>query len=306
MKIKRFLSKYALRGEGVRSLILLVLLFEVFAFASPFVSFVQRASNQAAVLPAVLGLLTNEERTIQNIGTLTESELLQKAAQLKAEDMAEKGYFAHTSPEGKSPWYWVRLAGYDYTHAGENLAVNFKNSEDVTRAWMNSPSHRDNIIRPIYTEVGTGIAKGIYKGKETEFIAQIYARPAQSVRGGADEAVAQGVGVAVAATTDTRVLGAIDEVMKEPIVQADPIEVSFSDEIATIAIAGVVGLIVVGGALALFSMRHPVITINILAVIAVVGFAGLLGMYTLMPVDPETSHIEYTIKTEYNEYTTQW
>ena len=47
------------------------------------------------------------------------------AAQAKADDMATKGYFAHTSPDGKNSWYWFKQAGYTFTYAGENLALDF-------------------------------------------------------------------------------------------------------------------------------------------------------------------------------------
>lgn len=131
----------------------------------------------AAVLPSILSDLTNEERRTQNLSTLTVSPILNNAAQMKANDMATKGYFAHTSPEGITPWYWLVQAGYQYQYAGENLAINFSDSKDVTTAWMNSPTHRANIVKENYTEVGTGIATGIYKGKETVFVAQVYANP---------------------------------------------------------------------------------------------------------------------------------
>ena len=96
---------------------------------------------------------------------------------MKARDMAEKGYFAHTSPDGKNPWYWLEQAGYKYQYAGENLAVNFNDSKDVTEAWMQSPTHRANIVKNKYTEVGTGVATGIYEGRKAVFAVQLYANP---------------------------------------------------------------------------------------------------------------------------------
>lgn len=131
------------------------------------------------MLPGVLSLLTNEERQSQNLQILTVSPVLNQAAQMKATDMATKSYFAHTSPEGKTPWYWLEKAGYKYQYAGENLAVNFSDSKDVANAWMRSPTHKANIIKKNYTEIGTGIASGIYEGKETIFVAQVYANPLQ-------------------------------------------------------------------------------------------------------------------------------
>jgi hypothetical protein len=131
----------------------------------------------AAVLPAVLSALTNEERQAEQLPTLAVNPLLTEAAEMKANNMATLGYFAHTSPEGKTPWYWIEQVGYDYQYAGENLAINFSDSQDVTNAWMASPTHRANIVKGQYTEIGTGIATGLYQGRETVFVAQIYASP---------------------------------------------------------------------------------------------------------------------------------
>ncbi len=158
---------------------LCVLAFELFAYLIPVFVQVGTTSTQylASVLPGVLATLTNEERKGEELPELTVSPLLTQAAQMKAEDMARKGYFAHTSPEGHSPWYWIDAVGYQYNYAGENLAVNFTDSQDVTDAWMNSPSHKANIIKRVYREVGTGVAVGMYKGRKTIFVAQVYATP---------------------------------------------------------------------------------------------------------------------------------
>ncbi|MFA7302109.1 MAG: CAP domain-containing protein [Candidatus Shapirobacteria bacterium] len=134
-------------------------------------------SQLSAVLPSVLTELTNEERTNASLSALKENDLLDKAAAMKASDMATKGYFAHVSPEGKKPWNWVQDVGYKYQYAGENLAVNFKDSEDVTVAWMNSPTHKANIVKAEYTEIGTGVATGTYNGVKSIFVAQVFAKP---------------------------------------------------------------------------------------------------------------------------------
>ena len=131
----------------------------------------------AAVLPGVLTALTNENRMENNVAPLTENSLLDEAAQMKANDMAAKGYFAHTSPDGKTPWYWFQQAGYKYSFAGENLAVNFFDSADVAQAWMNSPEHRANIVRKEFTQIGIGVANGIYEGHNTVFVAQLFGTP---------------------------------------------------------------------------------------------------------------------------------
>ena len=168
---------HLLRGKNARRIVLLALVVELLIFALPASVIFKGGDFIASVLPAVLNELTNEKRVVGNLSELKTSEVLTKAAKLKAEDMASKSYFAHTSPEGLTPWYWLGTAGYSYAYAGENLAVNFIDSKDVTDAWMNSPSHRANILKQDYTEIGTGVATGIYKGREAIFVVQYYAAP---------------------------------------------------------------------------------------------------------------------------------
>lgn len=131
----------------------------------------------AAVLPDVLVDLANEDRAENAIAPLRANTLLEEAARLKVEDMAAKGYFAHTSPDGVTPWHWFIESGYEFSAAGENLAVNFSDSEDVENAWMDSPGHRANILNDTFTEVGVATARGEYKGRETVFVVQLFGRP---------------------------------------------------------------------------------------------------------------------------------
>lgn len=131
----------------------------------------------AAIFPASIIAFTNEERAQSSLSTLTQNATLQAAAQKKADDMAAKGYFSHVGPDGKEPWAWFKEAGYDYRYAGENLAVNFYDSSDVVHAWMASPSHKANIVKPVYTEIGIGVADGMYQGKPTTFVVQFFGTP---------------------------------------------------------------------------------------------------------------------------------
>lgn len=132
----------------------------------------------ASVLPGVLTMLTNEQRAENNLPALREDATLDKAATMKAEDMAKRGYFAHVNPDGEQPWYYFDQAGYDYSAAGENLAVNFFDSKDVATAWMNSPTHRANIVKPDFIDIGIGVASGVYEGKNTVFVVQMFGKPA--------------------------------------------------------------------------------------------------------------------------------
>lgn len=131
----------------------------------------------AAVLPLEVVDLTNVERARSNVALLTQNDLLTKAAEAKAKNMATLGYFAHRGPDGKEPWAWIRESGYTYAAAGENLAVRFNESASVVRAWMASPGHRANIVKAGYTEIGVGVAEGVYQGTQATFVVQYFARP---------------------------------------------------------------------------------------------------------------------------------
>jgi hypothetical protein len=107
--------------------------------------------------------LTNQSRLSVQLPDLTENSLLNEAAQTKANDMLAKGYFSHDTPEGKTPWDFISASGYNYITAGENLAVNFTEAENVEDAWMNSPGHRANIVNKNYHDIGIGISQVLYQ-----------------------------------------------------------------------------------------------------------------------------------------------
>lgn len=131
----------------------------------------------AAVLAGSVVKLTNEERAAQDLPALSANALLTRAAQMKADDMAEKSYYAHVSPDGTIPPYWLNQVGYKYQIMGENLVIDRTRSEDVVSAWMGSHDHRVNILNPSFTEIGIGVAYGRYKGEDTIYVVQMLAKP---------------------------------------------------------------------------------------------------------------------------------
>ncbi len=135
------------------------------------------ANIETNISKQVLIDLTNQTRLENNVVTLIPDEILTRAAQARAQEMASRGYFSHVSPEGNKPWMWFDNAGYDFSYAGENLAVNFTNSEDIEKAWVNSPTHFKNLVLPQYTHIGIGIAEGLYQGNEAVFVVQFFAKP---------------------------------------------------------------------------------------------------------------------------------
>lgn len=119
--------------------------------------------------------LLNQNRQTLGLTTLTESETLNQAAYLKAQDMVNSGYFSHESPSGVTPWFWFKKAGYNYKYAGENLAVGFVDSSTVYDAWYNSPSHKENLLNKNYTEIGTAVVTG-FQGNST-IVVQLFGKP---------------------------------------------------------------------------------------------------------------------------------
>lgn len=107
--------------------------------------------------PENLLVYTNEQRAKYGLQPLVLNTLLNDSAQTKAEHMKLNNYWAHIAPDGTTPWFFFTNAGYSYSKAGENLACGFSDAESVITGWMNSPTHRANILTPEYTEVGFGI-----------------------------------------------------------------------------------------------------------------------------------------------------
>lgn len=126
--------------------------------------------------------LTNQERSNNGAGALAINAKLSAAAQAKANDMAARNYWSHNTPDGNTPWTFIANAGYSYSRAGENLAYGFATSKDTITGWMNSPSHRENLLNTNYTEVGFGYTNAANynnSGEETIVVA-MYATPLAS------------------------------------------------------------------------------------------------------------------------------
>ena len=156
--------------------VILLLILKI-AIVSPFLFCLPRSLFTADLTKTDLIKLTNATRESLGFQPLKESLVLEEAAYLKAEDMIENDYFAHQSPEGISPWHWFREAGYNYKFAGENLAIGFFESEEVNKAWIDSLSHKRNLLNPNYSEIGIAVLKGDFQGKETSVVVQLFGAP---------------------------------------------------------------------------------------------------------------------------------
>ncbi len=120
---------------------------------------------------------TNTERIKYGLKPLTLNKDLTTAAKGKATNMFEKNYWAHFSPDGTSPWYFFDKAQYKYIYAGENLAKDFATSQAVINAWMNSEKHRENLLKPEYTQIGFAISEGQLLGQQTTLVVQFFGTP---------------------------------------------------------------------------------------------------------------------------------
>jgi hypothetical protein len=167
---------HALRHKALFGYSAGLILLKVFVIAAslaiPSASLFSSAITQSNIVS-----LTNETRENTGLSDLSVNESLSHSAQMKAEDMRDHNYFAHTSPDGVTPWSWFGKAGYSYKYAGENLAVYFTSAEDVYAGWLASPTHKANIVDKRYTEIGVGVASGEYNGFPAIFVVQHFGYP---------------------------------------------------------------------------------------------------------------------------------
>ena len=180
---------HLLSWEGLLVYILIFILlqvgFSIVGYTKPGVLGINGNIDQKNVIE-----LTNKEREKKGLSGLTENEALDKAAAAKAQNMFTENYWAHYAPSGKTPWDFILGAGYHFTYAGENLAKNFYKSDEVVTAWMNSPTHRENLLNPNYKDIGIAVVDGVLNGQKTTLVVQefgttenVTSRPTADVQG---------------------------------------------------------------------------------------------------------------------------
>lgn len=168
---------HLIRGHGIAIVVAVVMVVQLSY------NFVQTGSvlgQKTEVRATELLAQTNRARTANGASGLHLNARLNKAAQMKAEDMFRQQYWAHTAPNGATPWQWFEQAGYAYNTAGENLAKDFHSSAGVVTAWMNSPEHRKNMLETRYSDVGFAVKQGELDGKQTTLVVALYGQPAGS------------------------------------------------------------------------------------------------------------------------------
>jgi uncharacterized protein YkwD len=110
----------------------------------------------------------NKQRTMAGLTPLTPHDNLYKSATDKCNDIITKKYWAHDSPEGSEPWVFIEKYVGSYTKLGENLANGYQSDESLVAGWMDSPTHRDNIMYPSYKYVGYSVCHGKDIGNQKE------------------------------------------------------------------------------------------------------------------------------------------
>ena len=116
------------------------------------------SGNDAAVQQQVLDA-TNAERAANGCPPLRLDPLLNQAADGHSEDMAARGYFSHSDPEGRGPGDRINAIGYPHRSWGENIAAGYGSAQAAVNGWMNSSGHRANILNCAFDEIGIGYAE---------------------------------------------------------------------------------------------------------------------------------------------------
>lgn len=167
---------HLIRAHGLVAVLIIAVLAQA-AYSFSTAGTFQVLGRSADIKTAVLLEDTNQARAANNMNELTLNDKLSQAAFSKAQDMFTNSYWAHTSPSGVEPWKWLSDVGYNYSAAGENLAKNYPTANAAVAAWMNSPSHRENILNDKYQDVGFAVADGTLDGKATTVIVALYGAP---------------------------------------------------------------------------------------------------------------------------------
>jgi hypothetical protein len=116
--------------------------------------------------------VVNLERQSQNLKPLILDPQLTLAANAKLADMINQDYFAHTT-QSVNPWQFIDAAGFQYLHAGENLARDFIDEYDLVQGWLTSPAHRQNLLSSQYTHTGIAVSEA----SQGAMVVQMYASP---------------------------------------------------------------------------------------------------------------------------------
>lgn len=136
------------------------------------------AGDRATLSASEIIRITNDYREVSGLSILSRSAILDQAATKKLQDMFDREYFDHISPDGKGPGAVASSVGYSYVVVGENLAMGtFESDLKLVNAWMASPGHKENIMNTRYTEIGVAVGHGTYNGERVWIAVQEFGKP---------------------------------------------------------------------------------------------------------------------------------
>lgn len=107
--------------------------------------------------------LVNVERKKRGLKSLKQEKNLQQMTYLRNYDMAKENYFAHISPKYGRWANFLYSSEYKFDFAGENIAAGFVTAKAFVKAWMDSPTHRANILEPKFKKIAVGVSSGASK-----------------------------------------------------------------------------------------------------------------------------------------------
>ncbi len=121
------------------------------------------AVNFSGVEAAILNII-NTIRVSHGLGALSPNQILTNVARSRSNDMIARGYFSHHNPDGQNVKHILAAHGVSYQNFGENLGqaqpAGYGSPEAFGNAWMNSPSHRANMLKGFYSLIGVGVSDG--------------------------------------------------------------------------------------------------------------------------------------------------
>ena len=225
---------HIIRAHGLVAVLVIALLAQVlYGFVTTgHLSVLGRVSD---IETNVLLADTNEERKKAGLGELEISAQLSDAAFKKAQNMFAEQYWAHVSPSGTQPWKWFGEVGYNYSYAGENLAKNYPTAEATVEAWMESPTHRENILKQQYRDVGFAVVDGQLNGEQTTLVVALYGAPVVATATGVESTLSSSVGFVAPEPTTSNPLSYFASSLEA----LSPVTIVILGLLAVVAIVGV-------------------------------------------------------------------
>lgn len=121
--------------------------------------------------------LTNKERAKRELGKLATSKTLNASACLKLDNMVKDDYWSHDNPNGTFWFSFITGAGYQYKEAGENLAYGYDTPQGFITGWLNSPKHKENMLKSDWTEQGLCVKDVYFQGQQSLLAVHHFAIP---------------------------------------------------------------------------------------------------------------------------------